>query len=101
MPPDLVAAAKLQERRDAEVQKNSIAGLATVWSEAVASTGSPRPPRIWSASRRVTVDDVNRVAREYLDLGHAVTAVLEPRNLGQAGRIAGIRRARERSRSAR
>ena len=39
VPADLVAAAKLQERRQAEFAKNSIEGLATVWSEAVAVYG--------------------------------------------------------------
>ena len=40
VPPELVAAAKLQERRAAEFQKNSISGLAGVWSEAVAIGGA-------------------------------------------------------------
>ena len=36
VPADLVAAAKLQEKSGFEFQKNSIGGLASVWSEAVA-----------------------------------------------------------------
>ena len=33
--------------------------------------------------RKVTVADVNRVARQYLDLDHAVQAVLTPRGAGR------------------
>jgi zinc protease len=81
---DLVAAAKLQERRDAELQRNSIAGLATVWSEAVAVDGLDSPDDDLARIQKVSVDDVNRVARKYLDLEHAVTAVLLPRGSGKA-----------------
>lgn len=83
VPPDLVAAAKLQERRAAEFQKNSIGGLATAWSEAVAVDGLASPEDDLARIERVTVDDVNRVAREYLVLGHAVTAVLNPQKSGK------------------
>ena len=83
VPPELVAAAKLQERRDAEFQKNSIAGLAEVWSEAVAVYGLDSPDDDLARINKVTVEDVNRVARQYLDLDHAVTAVLTPRDSGK------------------
>ena len=83
VPPDLVAAAKLQERRSAEFQKNSIEGLATVWSEAVAVDGLASPDDDLARIDKVTVEDVNRVARKYLDLDHAVTAVLAPQGSGK------------------
>jgi len=83
VPPELVAAAKLQERRSAEFQKNSIGGLATVWSEAVAVNGLDSPDEDLARIEKVTIDDVNRVARKYLALDHAVTAVLTPRGSGQ------------------
>jgi zinc protease len=82
VPPDLVAAAKLEERRTAEFQKNSIEGLATVWSEAVAVDGLTSPDQDLERIEKVTVADVDRVARRYLDLGQAVTAVLTPRASG-------------------
>ncbi|MDE1939597.1 MAG: insulinase family protein, partial [Alphaproteobacteria bacterium] len=41
--PELVEAAKLQERRDAAQEKDSIAGLASVWSDAVALYGLKSP----------------------------------------------------------
>ncbi|MGH2361834.1 MAG: M16 family metallopeptidase [bacterium] len=83
VPPDLVAAAKLHERRSAEFRKNSISGLATVWSEAVAVNGFNSPDDALARIEKVTVEDVNRVAREYLDLDHAVTAVLTPHDSGK------------------
>ncbi|MBE0619081.1 MAG: insulinase family protein [Burkholderiales bacterium] len=83
VPADLVAAAKLQERSSAEFQKNSIGGLATVWSEAVAVAGLESPDDDLARIEKVTVDDVNRVARKYLDLDHAVTAVLTPQGAGK------------------
>jgi zinc protease len=78
VPADLVEAAKLQERREAEFAKNSIEGLATVWSEAVAVYGLDSPDDDLQRIEKVTVADVNRVARKYLDLDHAVVAVLTP-----------------------
>lgn len=83
VPADLVAAAKLQERRQAEFQKNSIQGLATVWSEAVAVEGLDSPEEDLARIDRVSVADVNRVARKYLTLDHAVTALLTPRESGK------------------
>ena len=83
VPPELVAAAKLQERRGAEFQKNSIGGLAAVWSEALAVEGLESPDDDLARIEKVTVDDVNRVARKYLDLDHAVTAVLTPQGSGK------------------
>jgi zinc protease len=80
---DLVAAAKLQERREAEFEKNSIQGLATVWSEAVAVDGLTSPDEDLARIEKVTVADVNRVARRYLDLDHAVSAVLTPQGAGK------------------
>ncbi len=83
VPADLVAAAKLQERSSAEFQKNSISGLATVWSEAVAVDGLASPDDDLARIEKVTVNDVNRVARKYLNLEHVVTAVLAPKGSGK------------------
>jgi zinc protease len=78
MPADLVEAAKVQERREAEFAKNSIEGLATIWSEAIAVYGLDSPDDDLARIEKVTVGDVNRIARQYLDLDHAVVAVLTP-----------------------
>ena len=83
VPADLVQAAKRQERRAAEFQKNGISNLATVWSEAIAVDGLSSPDDDLARIERVTVDDVNSAARKYLDLDHAVTAVLTPKRSGK------------------
>ena len=83
VPPELVEAAKLHERSEAEFQKNSIAGLASVWADAVALYGLDSPDEDLARIEKVTVGDVNRVARQYLDLDHAVTAVMVPRGSGR------------------
>jgi zinc protease len=89
VPADLVDAAKLQERRQAEFQKNSIEGLASVWSDAVALYGLNSPDDDLVRIEKVTVADVNRVARKYLDLSHAVSAVMVPQGTGRPVAAAG------------
>src|SRR5260370_33995636 len=83
VPPELVEAAKLQERSAAQFQRNNIAELATVWSEALALYGLSSPDEDLARIEQVTVADVNRVARQYLDLEHAITGVMLPRGSGQ------------------
>jgi zinc protease len=83
VPAELVAAAKLQERRAAEFDKNSIAGFASDWSDALALHGVTSPDEELARIEKVTVQDVDRVARKYLDLDHALTAVMSPRGSGK------------------
>jgi zinc protease len=83
VPADLVEAAKIQERSAAQFQKNSIGELASIWSDAVALYGLNSPDEDLQRIEKVTLDDVNRVARKYLDLDHAVTAVMLPRGSGK------------------
>jgi zinc protease len=75
---DLVEAAKRREIINAELQKNSVSGLADAWSSAVAIEGRNSPDDDINAIRQVTVADVNRVARTYLDFDHAISAILTP-----------------------
>ena len=75
---DLVEAAKRREIISAELQKNSIDGLANAWSTAVAIEGRNSPDDDINLFRAVTVDDVNRVAKKYLDFDHAISAILTP-----------------------
>jgi zinc protease len=82
VPAELVAAAKLQERSAAQFQRNSIPELASVWSDAIALYGLSDPDEDLVRIERVTVADVNRVARKYLDLTHAITGVMMPRGSG-------------------
>lgn len=83
VPAELVEAAKIQERSAAQFQKNSISELASIWSDAVALYGLHSPDEDLQRIEKVTVEDVNRVARKYLDLDHAVSAVMQPRGSGK------------------
>ena len=85
VPADLVEAAKRQEIAQLELQKNSVDGLAQVWSEALAVQGLESPDDMIAAYRKVTVADVDRVAREYLNQEHAFTAILTPEFSGKPG----------------
>ena len=80
---DLVEAAKRREIASAEFEKNSVSGLAMAWSQALAVEGRQSPEDDVEAIRKVTVADVNRVARQYLDLDHAITAILKPQPSGK------------------
>jgi zinc protease len=80
---DFVEAAKRREILSAELQKNSIEGLASAWSQAVAVEGRNSPDDDIAAIRKVTVDDVNRVAKQYLDFDHAISAILTPQESGK------------------
>ncbi len=80
---DLVEAEKRHEISDAEFQKNSISGLASAWSEAVAVEGRNSPDDDLNALKKVTVEDVNRAAEKYLDFSHAIFTVLTPQSSGK------------------
>jgi zinc protease len=82
-PEDLVAAAKRSELAAAEFQRNSIPGLADVWSNALAAEGRNSPDEDVEAIRRVTLADVNRVAKQYLVSQNSITATLKPVPSGQ------------------
>jgi zinc protease len=84
VPPELVTAAKIEERREDAFEKNSIAGLADVWSDAVALYGLKSPADDLKRIEKVTVADVNRAARKYLDLANVSTAILTPAHSGEA-----------------
>jgi zinc protease len=83
VPAELVEAAKLQERSAAQFQRNNIGELASVWSDALALYGLESPDDDLERMERVTAADVNRVARRYLDLEHAITGVMLPRGSGR------------------
>ncbi|HEY1773208.1 MAG TPA: pitrilysin family protein [Gammaproteobacteria bacterium] len=83
VPAELVEASKRQEIAQLEFQKNSVDGLANVWSEALAFQRLQSPDDMAQAFRAVTVADVDRVARLYLKDQHAVTAVLTPQASGK------------------
>ena len=83
VPQDLVDAAKRAEIAQAEFQRNSIPDLASVWSQALAAEGRKSPDEDIDAMRKVTLADVNRVAKQYLLNANTITAVLKPAPNGQ------------------
>jgi zinc protease len=82
VPADLVSAAKLREISQLEFNANSIEGLAFEWSQAVAVQGLQSPDDMVAQFNRVTVADVNRVLRTYLDNDRVVVAYAVPKNSG-------------------
>jgi zinc protease len=83
VPDDLVAAAIRSEVASAEFERNSIPGLANVWSSALAGEGRKSPDEDIEAIKRVTLADVNRVAKKYLLDENSITATLKPVPTGQ------------------
>src|SRR3984893_5481487 len=78
VPAELVEAAKRREISKAEFRRNSIPGLAAVWSDALAAEGRNSPDEDVEAIKRVTLAAVNRVAREFLVDQNSITAELRP-----------------------
>jgi len=89
VPAELVEAAKIQERRSTELQKNSIADLASDWADAVALYGLKSPGEDLARIEKVTVADVNRVARAYLKLDGAISGLLLPKTSGKPSASSG------------
>ena len=83
-PAELVEAAKRTEVASALFRRNSISDLATVWSQALAAEGRNSPDDNVEAIKRVTVADVNRVARQFLTDSNSITATLIPKPTGEA-----------------
>jgi len=84
VPAELVDAAKRAEIASAEFNRTSIDQLAATWSDALANEGRTSPDDDIAALGQVTVEDVNRVAKQYLDPSKAVTANLVPKPSGKA-----------------
>jgi zinc protease len=84
LPQDLFDAAKRSEIASAEFERNSIPGLASLWSEALAAEGRNSPEDDMQAIRGVTLADVNRVAKQYLVPANSITATLKPSPSGEA-----------------
>ena len=84
VPADLVEASKRSELTEAQFRRNSIPGLASVWSESLAAKGRTSPDEDVDAISKVTVADVNRVAKQYLLNVNTITATLKPVPSGEA-----------------
>ena len=83
-PEELVEAAKRTEVASALFRRNLISDLAAVWSQALAAEGRNSPDETVEAIRRVTVADVNRIARQFLKDSNSITATLIPKPTGEA-----------------
>jgi zinc protease len=90
-PADLVEAAKRLEVTNAEFQKNSVSGLASEWSQALAVQGLQSPEDNIAALKKVTPEDVNRVARKYLVNETATVGLLTPAASGKPVKAQGFR----------
>ncbi len=84
VPPALVEAARKGEVASAEFQRDSISELASTWSQALAGEGRQSPLDIVEEMKKVTVEDVNRVAKKYLSVENAIVATLKPSPSGAA-----------------
>ncbi len=93
-PADLVEASKRREVADKAFRKNSMEGLASEWSTALAVEGRLSPDEDIAAIEQVRLQDVNRVARDYLNNETAVIGLLRPRPAGKA-RASNIFRGKE------
>ena len=84
VPEALVEAARKGEIAGAEFEQNSIPDLAATWSQALAAEGRNSPADIVEAMKKVTLADVNRVAKAYLGAERAIVATLKPAASGEA-----------------
>ena len=82
VPAELVEAAKRKELAASQFRRNSIPGLAEAWSEALAAEGRPSPDEDVDAMKRVTPEEVNRVAKKYLVDQASIAAELKPKPSG-------------------
>lgn len=82
VPAELVEAAKRKEIAGAEFRRNSIPGLAEAWSAALAAEGRNSPDDDVEAMKKVTLEDVNRVAKKYLLDQESISAELKPQPTG-------------------
>ncbi|GAC1303490.1 MAG: pitrilysin family protein [Vulcanimicrobiaceae bacterium] len=90
VPAELVEAAKHAEIASNEYARNSISELAGAWSQAIADEGRTSPDDDVAALAKVTVADVDRVAKTYLVPSGAVTANLVPKASGKASASKGF-----------
>ncbi|MBV8222441.1 MAG: insulinase family protein, partial [Candidatus Eremiobacteraeota bacterium] len=77
VPPDLVDAAKRKELLAAQSAYGSIPDLAQLWSQVLAVERRASPDDDVAALQAVTVADVDRVAKQYLNRTTAVVAMLQ------------------------
>jgi zinc protease len=78
VPQELFETTKRQAIVSQEFGRNSISSLANDWATTIALDGEPSIAREQELLAAVTLADVNRVARRYLDNNHAILGALTP-----------------------
>ncbi len=79
VPAELVEASKARLLSAQDFERSSISGLGALWGNAL-ELNYHSPSELFAQVAGVTVDDVNRVARQYLDPKHAVRILLVPKS---------------------
>ena len=90
VPADLVAASRRAVLASNEFARNSIPGLADLWSEAVAGESRNSPQDDVDAVQSVNLADVNRAAQSYLVNNQAIVATLRPQPSGEPAAAKGF-----------
>jgi zinc protease len=78
VPAELFESTKRRLIADQELSRNSIESLASDWADTIAVDREPSIAYEQQLIGRVTLADVNRVAKRYLDVNHAVIGALTP-----------------------
>ena len=78
VPSSLFESTKRRLISDQELSRNSIGELASDWADTIAVDHEPSIAYEQELIGRVTLADVNRVAKRYLDVSHAVIGALTP-----------------------
>jgi zinc protease len=78
VPAELFDSTKRRLIADQELSRNSISSLASDWADTIAVDREPSIAYEQELIGRVTLADVNRVAKRYLDVNHAVIGSLTP-----------------------
>lgn len=84
LPAELVEVAKQREIAQAEQQRNSVSGLASLWSQSLAQENRT-PDEDLAGLEQVSVDDVNRVLRAYFNNLTVTTLIATPKSAGAGG----------------
>ncbi|GAC1493735.1 MAG: pitrilysin family protein [Vulcanimicrobiaceae bacterium] len=78
IPRELFETTKRQAIANQELSRNSIASLASDWATTIALDNEPSIAREQELLAGVTLADVDRVAKKYLDPAHAIVGELTP-----------------------
>jgi zinc protease len=78
VPKELFETTRRRLIADQEISRNSMSSLASDWSTTIALDGEPSIAHEQELIAKVTLADVNRVAKRYLDPKHAIIGSLTP-----------------------